>query len=133
MTKDSYIHVIDRFMALINLSTQTWKVSVLFYHARPATFYCQLCTVTLAIFCFMNSQEAQQDHHPEGFIFWHNLWHCYPFVAIFIECIDYYYFGEYVYKKSGESYYSYDDAGNKLWIKLKAAIMFNDYLEQGKC
>jgi len=95
MTDDTFIHVIDRFMAMVNLAIQSWKVATLFYHARSGTFFCQLCAIIFAAFSFMNSQDAQQAHDPEGFIFWHNMWHIYPFIVFFIECFDFLYLGDY--------------------------------------
>lgn len=100
MTKDSNIHVIDRLMAIINFQLQSWKVLTLTFYGRPSTVFCQFCGIIYAITSFMNSQESQQSLDPDGFIFWHNAWHCYPMIAIFIEIFDFY-LGEYDVSKNG--------------------------------
>lgn len=82
-------------MAIINLAAQVWKLCTIFYYGRPGTFYVHLCAITFAVTAFFNSQGAQQAHDTNGFIFWHNCWHVYPFLCIIIEGFDYFYLGEY--------------------------------------
>ncbi len=101
VTKDSYIHVVDRIMALINFQLQFCKVSTLTFHGRPSTVICQLFGIMFAAFAFMNSQASQQNHDPDGFVFWHNAWHCYPLIAIVIEIFEFLYLEEYDASKDG--------------------------------
>lgn len=129
MTNDSVVHVIDRFMANINLSMQMWKLSTYMYYARPGTFYCHLCAITFAIFSFMNSQDAQHEQDREGFIFWHNCWHCYPFVCVVIESFDYYYLGELdefneVIVNVTSSHMDRRWTFCKIWSNIKQLILF---------
>jgi len=95
MTKDSNIHILDRIMALFCFILQIWRISSLWWHVRANTFFLHLSSFTFAIFCFTNSQNSQQYHDPDGFIFWHNLWHVYPFVCTAIELYDKYVLGDY--------------------------------------
>lgn len=95
MTKDSNIHVLDRIMALFCFILQIWRLSSLWCHVRTNTFFFHLGAFIFAIFCFMNSQEAQQFHDPDGFIFWHNLWHIYPLLCTLIELYDKFILGEF--------------------------------------
>ncbi len=94
MTNDSIVHVVDRFMAVTNLTLQIWKITAISFYGRPKHFYCQLSAVTFAIFCFMNSQDAQEAQDMDGFVFWHNCWHIYPIVCICIEVTDFFYLGD---------------------------------------
>jgi hypothetical protein len=115
MTNDSIFHVIDRFMAIINLSIQLWRVCALYHFARPVIFYCQLGAITFAIFCFLNSQDAQIDKDSDAFIFWHNFWHTFPFFGIMIECFDYFYLGDFDSEISIQELTSSDQAVHKKW------------------
>ncbi len=101
MTKDSYIHVLDRIMAIINCSMQSWKVCTISFYSRPSILICQICAITFAFFCFLNSQASQQAQDPNSFLFWHNAWHCFPFVGIAIEVYEFLYLGEYNSEKHG--------------------------------
>ncbi len=130
MTNDSIFHVIDRFMANINLSIQIWRVCALYHYARPGVFYCQLGAITFAIFCFMNSQDAQIDKDADAFIFWHNFWHTFPFFGIIIECYDYFYLGDFDSASSSQELTSPDQGRNKtltlcsLWTEFELTTLF---------
>jgi len=89
MTNDSIIHVIDRFMAVINTTLQSLRITLFYLYARPRIFILNLMAFIFAIFSFMKSQDSQQSHDVEGFIFWHNMWHCCPLLGIMIDVYDY--------------------------------------------
>lgn len=88
MCNDSVWHVIDRFLALSNLGITFWKLSALYKYARPSRFYFEIASITFAIVCFILSQDAQEARDKESFVFFHNLWHCYPFACILIHTVD---------------------------------------------
>jgi len=95
MTNDSMVHVMDRFMAVSMMILNSWKIHALFFHVRPGTFCTQLAAFSFAAFAFLNSQDAQESHDTDGFVFWHNAWHVYPIHVILIEIYDNFVLGEY--------------------------------------
>mmetsp|Transcript_17187 Transcript_17187/g.32532 ORF Transcript_17187/g.32532 Transcript_17187/m.32532 type:complete len:235 (-) Transcript_17187:70-774(-) len=95
MANDSIAHVIDRSFAVIMFAAFLWRITSLFYFARPSNFFMQLAAFSFAMFCFMNGQDAQEAYDIEGWKFWHNLWHCFPFFVAAIEIYDRYFLGEY--------------------------------------
>mmetsp|Transcript_9450 Transcript_9450/g.13880 ORF Transcript_9450/g.13880 Transcript_9450/m.13880 type:complete len:248 (-) Transcript_9450:1664-2407(-) len=95
MTNDTVFHVIDRFMACTNMILLFGKLAAFYFHSRPSNFYASLASTSFAVLSFMNSQDAQELHDPEGFIFWHNMWHLYPIQCIVIEMYDAFVLGDY--------------------------------------
>ena len=93
MTNDHVVHVLDRFMATFMAVAYIWKMSALYFYGRPTTFFAQLVSFTFALFAFMNSQDAQETRDVNGFVFWHCLWHIFPFQIICIETYDVYVLG----------------------------------------
>jgi hypothetical protein len=128
MTGDTFIHVFDRFMAVFNVTLQFWKLFEIFFHGRPGTFYVQLCAITFAIFSFMNSQDAQEAHDCEGFIFWHNCWHVYPLIGIVIESFDYFYLGDYDAMSKTSKPFEMDTklTLQQLWHSAKSMLLSSD-------
>lgn len=78
----------------------------------------------------MNSQYYQETHDPEGFIFWHNCWHLYPFIGIGIESFDYFYLGEYD-TTTLETVSPVDEkiTLRSLWRNLKYSTLFPNAVE----
>ena len=95
MTNESIAHVIDRTLAVFMFLAFLWRIMSLFCFARPSNFILQLAAFSFAMFCFMNGQDAQEAYDIEGWKFWHNLWHCFPFIVAAIEVHDRYVLGEY--------------------------------------
>mmetsp|Transcript_8198 Transcript_8198/g.12409 ORF Transcript_8198/g.12409 Transcript_8198/m.12409 type:complete len:219 (+) Transcript_8198:82-738(+) len=95
MANDSFVHVIDKLLATFMFVMYLWRLASLFHNARPSNFILQLAAFCLALFSFMNSQDAQEAHDIEGFKFWHNMWHCFPLNLIVIELHDRFVLGEY--------------------------------------
>jgi hypothetical protein len=95
MANDSFVHVIDKFLASFMFVMYIWRLASLFQNARPSNFILQLAAFCLALFSFMNSQDAQEAHDIEGFKFWHNMWHIFPLNLILIELHDRFVLGEY--------------------------------------
>mmetsp|Transcript_238 Transcript_238/g.297 ORF Transcript_238/g.297 Transcript_238/m.297 type:complete len:218 (-) Transcript_238:2355-3008(-) len=97
MTNDSYVHVIDRFMAIVLFITTFWRIASIAYFQRPSVCYAEFISILFAAFCFMNSQDAQVNEDVNGWIFWHTMWHLYPFIPIAIQCTDRFLLVEYNY------------------------------------
>jgi hypothetical protein len=76
MDQDSLFHVLDRFVAVPLMTLELWKVACLWRFASniSATFLYTLSTLS-ALYCFLQSQQAQSMQDVDGFIIWHNRWH----------------------------------------------------------
>lgn len=97
MTADSYAHVIDRFMAIVLFLASFWRVATVVYYQRPSVRYAELVSILFAGFFFMSSQDAQVNQDVDGWVFWHTMWHLYPFSCIIIQCTDKFLLNEYNY------------------------------------
>jgi hypothetical protein len=95
MKNDHISHVIDRGMASILCGAYIWKMIAFYRHGRPSTFFVKFFCFILALFSFMNSQDSQEARDPDGFIFWHNMWHMLPIQMSLIETYDIFVLGEY--------------------------------------
>jgi hypothetical protein len=76
MDQDSMFHVLDRFVAVPLMTLELWKVACLWRYAPyiRVTFLYTLSTLS-ALYCFLQSQQAQSLQDMIGFITWHNRWH----------------------------------------------------------
>ncbi|KAL7552154.1 hypothetical protein ACHAWF_015367 [Thalassiosira exigua] len=81
MTNVSTWHTVDRILACFMLSLEMIKVATMRPYTRPAVYAFYVAAVAGALFCFLRSQGAQEALNAEGFVFWHNGWHCYPLNA----------------------------------------------------
>lgn len=117
MKNDHAIHVADRILASIMFLSYIWKMSALFFYGRPSTFFGQLSCFAFALFAFMNSQDAQEARDADAFVFWHCLWHIFPFQVMFIEIYDTYVLDEYEIAKE-------ESAGRKPLRAFKKAIRY---------
>lgn len=90
MTDESIWHNIDRVMACFLFSLECTKLVVMCPHTRPMIYASYLACFSIAVFCFMGSQAAQVSMDPDGFIWWHNGWHCYPILATSTRLVEMY-------------------------------------------
>lgn len=120
MTNESMVHVVDRFMACLNVAFFAWRLSAFYFNARPAIFFSSLAASTFALFSFMNSQDAQESRDRDAFVFWHNLWHLYPFQCILIESYDVSVLGEY----ECEVPQTGPKSKGKIFSNLKSALLY---------
>lgn len=81
MTNVSPWHTIDRFLACFMMSLEVVKIIAMRPYTRPVVYLLYLTCCAGAVYCFLKSQEAQKTLSAEGFVFWHNGWHCYPLAA----------------------------------------------------
>lgn len=95
MTQDTYIHTADRLLACPMMLFELAKVITMIPHVRTGTFALYVSSVATAIYCFMKSSQAQDNHDANGFIFWHNCWHTYPLMICVIMGYDFFVLGEY--------------------------------------
>ena len=63
------------------MSMELVKIVVMRPYTRPLLYILYLMCCGVAIFCFFKSQEVQKSLDADGFVFWHNGWHCYPITA----------------------------------------------------
>jgi hypothetical protein len=118
MTNDSLWHAIDRFLALFNLGMTFWKISMFYKYSRPSRFFSEITSLTFALVCFIFSQDAQECQDKESFVFFHNLWHCYPFLCIIMHTFDEYILEEYKYEEEMKTL----DRPQTLLLKMKATV-----------
>ncbi|KAL3785087.1 hypothetical protein ACHAWO_000294 [Cyclotella atomus] len=107
MTNNSPWHQIDRFLACLLMSLEMIKLIVMRPHTRPALYALYLIGVSMAIGCFIKSQESQRELDTDGFIFWHCGWHCYPIFGTALVGLDKWigiHYGEYYSFKEKEAY-----------------------------
>ena len=90
MTDESIWHNIDRVMACFLFLLEVTKLLVMRPHTRPMIYAAYLACCSIAVFCFMNSQAAQVSMDTDGFIWWHNGWHCYPILATSTRLVEMY-------------------------------------------
>lgn len=90
MTNISPWHPIDRFLACILMSMELVRILVMRAYTRPLIYILYLTCCGVAIFCFFKSQEAQKSLNADGFVFWHNGWHCYPITVSIVHLLDCY-------------------------------------------
>ena len=95
MTHDTYIHTADRLLACPMMVFELAKVITMFPHVRTGTFSLYVLSVSVAVYSFIKSSQAQDNHDANGFIFWHNCWHLYPLVICVIMGYDFFVLGEY--------------------------------------
>ena len=118
MTNISSWHVIDRCLACILMSMELVRIVVARPYTRPLIyilylsccgaaicesrvsicnsiisiqlltwFFYNVCLCNIVV-CFLKSQESQNSLNADGFVFWHNCWHCYPLAGSFIQLLD---------------------------------------------
>lgn len=105
MSHDSYWHVADRLVATPALMLEGSKILAMIYHEiRRKVLICYSLALLFAVYCFLQSQEAQQRVDRNAFVFYHNLWHMYPIIASIIILFDFYCLGG--WKQSARPLYS---------------------------
>ena len=82
MTNVSLWHLFDRLLACICMSLHLAETICSHRFTRPGIYLLSLACTAFAVFCFLKSQEAQIALDTDGFIFWHNMWHIFPFTSI---------------------------------------------------
>ena len=95
MTKETYIHTVDRALACPMMAFEVSKALVMAPHVRWGTFGLYIASVAFAIFSFIQSSRAQEHVDADAFVFWHNCWHVYPLSVTVIMGFDYFVLGEY--------------------------------------
>ncbi|GFH56546.1 hypothetical protein CTEN210_13022 [Chaetoceros tenuissimus] len=95
MTLQSPAHVIDKFSASIMFVLYFWRIIDLYKHCRPSNFILQLAAASFAGFCFINAQDAQEAYDRDSWIFYHNLWHCFPLNLTAIQIYHTFILGDY--------------------------------------
>mmetsp|Transcript_44422 Transcript_44422/g.53726 ORF Transcript_44422/g.53726 Transcript_44422/m.53726 type:complete len:247 (-) Transcript_44422:100-840(-) len=107
MTNDSLFHVYDRFIAIFLMSFETIRIVTMCNQVNTSTMILSLLAFSFALFSFVNSQLSQSKKCTSGFVFWHALWHIYPFFAASIALFDKHIVGEFdpttAVKKMGDS------------------------------
>lgn len=84
MSNISLWHVVDRWLACTNMAFQLGELICIYRFTRPVIFASYLACTAAAVVSFLNSQHAQCALDTEGFIFWHNCWHCFPITLIIV-------------------------------------------------
>lgn len=95
MTNDSPFHVIDRFIAVALVFLEVLRIVTSASYVNSSTLVLSVMAFMLAMFSFMNSQISQNKECTSGFIFWHALWHIYPFLVASIVIFDKFVLGQY--------------------------------------
>ena len=67
----------------------------LYKHCRPSNFILQLAAASFAGFCFVNAQDAQEAYDRDSWVFYHNLWHCFPLNLTAIQIYHTFVLGDY--------------------------------------
>lgn len=76
MSNDSYWHVADRLVATPALLLESSKIIAMVYHEIRLGVLISYClALVFAVYCFAQSQEAQQRLDRDAFVFFHNMWH----------------------------------------------------------
>jgi hypothetical protein len=75
MDHDTFYHVLDRFLAVPGMGLELWKIACLWQYGRTHCAAAYQCLNLLAIYSFLQSQEAQSKRDVDSFILWHNRWH----------------------------------------------------------
>lgn len=78
MSNVSLWHVVDRCLACTNMAFHLSELICSYPFTRPGIYASNLACTAAAVFSFLNSSRAQSALDTEGFIFWHNCWHCFP-------------------------------------------------------
>lgn len=106
ITKDSYWHAIDRCIAIPGMILEMIKyiimirTSIQFPHLQHyVTCILYGLSLLFALYCFLQSQRAQERIDRNGFSFWHTMWHLYPCIASTIIWVDHWYQKEYPNRK----------------------------------
>lgn len=103
MTNVSYWHMVDRWLACFNMAFKLGELMCMYRFTRPVIFASYVgCTAT-AVVSFLKSQHAQSSLDTDGFIFWHNCWHCFP-ITLIVVC-----WFENVLNRSWGEYYHFKD------------------------
>lgn len=84
MSNVSLWHVVDRWLACTNMAFQLSELICIYRFTRTGIYMSYLACTFAAVVSFMNSQHAQSALDTEGFIFWHNCWHCFPINLIVV-------------------------------------------------
>eukprot|EP00956_Cyclotella_meneghiniana_P026865 scaffold59152_cov76-Cyclotella_meneghiniana.AAC.1 len=85
------------------MSCEMVKLVTMRPYTRPLVYTLHIIAVSIAIICFVNSQQSQKDLDTDGFIFWHCGWHCYPITGTMVVGLD-----RWLVQQYGE-YYSFED------------------------
>lgn len=88
MAYDSIYHVIDRFVAVINVFFYVLKIATCFWHARPSVVACEFVGLAFTITCFMKSQKAQIMQNTDDFCLWHSIWHFMPLLSNVVDLVE---------------------------------------------
>ena len=84
MSNVSLWHIVDRWLACTNLTFHLGELICIYRFTRPCIYASYIACTAAAVVSFLNSQHAQSALDTEGFIFWHNCWHCFPITLIFV-------------------------------------------------
>jgi hypothetical protein len=134
--------MIDRFLACMLMLLEMLKFVVMRPYTRPVVYTLYLISVTMAIYCFMKSQESQRELNEDGFVFWHCGWHCYPLASILVcwleNCFirhygDYHPFDDRAIGKEGGIRYMRGDAGGLLLSTVVMDYIYGTEREQPVC
>jgi len=104
MTNVSLWHMVDRVLACANLAFHCGELICIYRFTRPGIFVSYLACTAIAVFSFLNSQHAQSALDTEGFVFWHNCWHCFP-ITLIVVC----WFENVLNRRCGEYYHFKND------------------------
>jgi len=104
MTNVSYWHNVDRWLACTNMTLQLGELICMYRFTRPVVFASYIGCTAAAVISFLNSQHAQSALDTEGFIFWHNCWHCLP-ITLIVVC----WFENVLNRRWGEYYHFKND------------------------
>ncbi|KAL7477970.1 hypothetical protein ACHAW6_003755 [Cyclotella cf. meneghiniana] len=142
MTHHSLWHMIDRFLACMLMLLEMLKFFVMRPYTRPVVYTLYLISVTMAMYCFMKSQESQRELNEDGFVFWHCGWHCYPLVSILVcwleNCLirhygDYHPFDDRALGEESGVRYMRGDAGGLLLSTIVMDYIYGTEREQPEC
>ena len=85
------------------MAMECLKIIAIQPYTRPGIYALYLICVCAAVYCFLQSQKAQEALDADGFIFWHNGWHCYPLWSCLVYLLEHY-----LSRRWGE-YYKFDE------------------------
>jgi hypothetical protein len=94
LSGDSYWHVADRLLACPAMALELWKYAILLQNQTYllGTRLAYGMALIGAVYCFLKSQQAQENLDRDMFILWHTCWHLYPLIASGIILFDYNYY-----------------------------------------
>ena len=121
MTNTTLWHTVDRFLACANMALKLAELISMYRFPRPVIFASYIACTANAVFSFLNSQHSQSVLDTDGFIFWHNCWHCFPMTLIVV-C----WFENVLNRRWGQYYHFKNDDNDTVKRRESGGVLSSD-------